>query len=190
MPKLLLTPWQAHQRRWENCQLCKLADTRRHVVLARGRIPCDVLFVGEAPGLSEDVLGQPFVGPAGQLLDQIIQTALSGREYRIAFTNIVACLPTGEEGLKAGEPERECIKACAPRLQQFVNLCDPRLIVTVGALAAKNLPIGCLLNPDGSRREFIDVMHPAAILRMDVTQKPLAIKRAVIILSDALSTLD
>lgn len=81
-----------HVDRWKHCTLCPLHKVRRQVVLARGKLPADVLMVGEAPGLSEDVLGAPFTGPAGQLLDRII-TATELENYRIAFTNLVGCIP-------------------------------------------------------------------------------------------------
>jgi uracil-DNA glycosylase len=72
------TLWSAHVDDWKDCTRCPLHTVRSNVVLARGSIPCDILFVGEAPGRSEDALGKPFVGPAGILLDEMIEDALSG----------------------------------------------------------------------------------------------------------------
>lgn len=71
-----MTTWLEHVEKWRDCMRCPLSEQRSNIVLARGTVPCDVLFVGEAPGASEDALGQPFVGPAGHLLDQVIERAL------------------------------------------------------------------------------------------------------------------
>lgn len=81
MPPLNKTPYQLHVERWGGGCGAGICSTARHVVLARGKVPCDVLFVGEAPGESEDALGSPFVGPAGKLLDRVVAKALDGIEY-------------------------------------------------------------------------------------------------------------
>jgi uracil-DNA glycosylase family 4 len=73
-----MTRFQLFCQKWgEGCGSTQCAGANR-VVLVRGSVPCDVLFIGEAPGQSEDVVGRPFVGPAGKLLDRIIEDALSG----------------------------------------------------------------------------------------------------------------
>lgn len=206
MPSL----YQLHVEKWKDCNLCPLCETRNKVVLARGQIPCDVLMVGEAPGNSENVLGRPFVGPAGKLLDEIIAEALKGLgetvdiggfdgqgiplmdwaslDLRIAFTNLVACIPLGEEGKKTAEPSKESILACSERLIEFTMICKPRLIVRVGELSRKwvatlfdNAQVWDKLD----KPAVITITHPAAILRADVTQKSLAIQRCIVTLRDA-----
>jgi uracil-DNA glycosylase len=97
-----VTPFQLHVNRWGDCQQCELHRVRHKVVLARGRVPCDVLFIGEAPGASEDVLGLPFVGPAGHMLDYIIERSIGEHNelrkekglpgLRVAMTNLVCCM--------------------------------------------------------------------------------------------------
>ena len=88
-----------HYNRWKDCTQCDLCEGRRNVVLARGKIPCHVLFLGEGPGLSEDVAGKPFCGPAGKLLDEQINYALDTEDWisldypRIAISNVIACIP-------------------------------------------------------------------------------------------------
>lgn len=172
--------WKEHKARWIDCTLCELSERRKSVVLARGKIPCDILFVGEAPGASEDVLRKPFCGPAGKLLDSIIAKAVPPG-FKVAFTNLVACIPLDEDGAKTKDPPKKCIAACQPRLVEFMAMVKPSLIVHVGALAAK-------MTPD------IDVptvalTHPAAILRMDISQRGLAFQRNVVALSDAVEDL-
>jgi len=161
---------------WRNCDRCLLCNKRNNVVQARGTIPCRVLFVGESPGDSEDVLGRPFVGPAGRLLDYVVEQSL-GDKYPVAMINLVGCIPRDESNAK-GEPPKEAIVSCRPRLQRIMELCDPSLIVAVGLLSLKHAP------------KMDDVMtvsitHPAAILRMDVSQQALAIKRCVITVESA-----
>lgn len=183
-----------HNRKWLHCTLCSLQEHRNVVVLWRGQIPCDVLFIGEAPGESEDVIGVPFCGPAGRLLDEIIEAAIEdvlkvkskhmmqgkpiisthGRyTWRYAITNVVACKPVDTSnpesaGMIRKPTTKEC-KACQPRLEQFVEMAQPRLIVGLGLIAAKYLPkLDC---------QFIKVVHPAALLRMNAAQYSLGFKR-------------
>jgi len=166
-------------------------------VLARGIIPADVLFVGEAPGASEDVVGVPFVGPAGKLLDKIVNSAreLGDSDNRLAyaFSNLLACVPKDKSGEKihdGGKIPVECINACAPRLNEFVQLCQPRLIVLVGALAKKHIYGQAQFDCDWiDELHFCEIIHPASILRMDISQKGLAVQRCVVIVSDALEAL-
>lgn len=179
------TPYQRHKFKWSKCQKCVLHETRRKVVLARGKLPAAILFIGEAPGASEDVIGKPFVGPAGKLLDRIIERGIDG-QYDYVLTNLVACIPKGEDGNKMGEPSKRCILACLPRLKEFIELCKPRVIVSVGRLAGYFVP-----NYFGydDADLFAKITHPAAILRMDVSRKGLAIKRCVITLEDVVENL-
>lgn len=150
---------QEHRAKWRNCQLCPLSKTRCKVVLYRGRLPCDVLFLGEGPGDAEDIQGSPFRGPAGKLLDEIIDEALHYEDspnfanVRIAFSNIVACLPKDDSGPRP--PTRAEAEACRPRLQEFLDIAAPRLTITLGKEPDKFCPV-----PHES------LVHPSAILRM------------------------
>lgn len=87
-----LSPYQKHKNKWSDCTRCHLCRGRQHVVLCRGKIPCDILLAGEAPGVSEDVIGIPFTGPAGHLLEQMITRAWDG-QFDYCITNVVGCLP-------------------------------------------------------------------------------------------------
>ena len=179
-----MTPWLEFKNKWKDCDKCPLCNTRDKIVLAKGKIPCDVLFVGEAPGVSEDILGIPFVGPAGKLLDDWIETALDipnsdtlNLPPRMAFTNLVCCIPLGDDGQKTNEPDKKDIKACNPRLVEFIKLCKPQHIVCVGKLAFKHCP-----RIDGIG--YTEIVHPAAVLRAEVGQQGLLIQRSVVILQD------
>lgn len=171
-----MTPYQHHKQKWKDCKRCELHKRRSKVVLVRGTIPCDVLFVGEAPGVSEDVIGKPFVGPAGKLLDGIIEESQrQSCNFSFAITNLVACIPKDESNKKAVEPPNNCIRQCKPRLEECIKIFKPKLIIAVGKLSKKWL----------TDYETIAIVHPAAILRMDVSQKGLAYQRSYLTIADA-----
>lgn len=189
-----LSPYKAHCQRWEGgcgAEIC-LTATRR--VFARGKLPCDVLFVGEAPGKSEDLIGEPFVGPAGIKLNDMISRALADfpeHEFRIAFTNLVSCIPLAENSEKFEEPPDEAIQACKPRLEEFLQIANPRLILATGKHAEDWLAQGYkhsvkLHRPDV---RIVPIMHPAAILRAPYAAKSLLTKRTIATISDALGLL-
>lgn len=181
-----LTPLQRHIRDWKDCTKCPLHQTRKQVVFGRGKLPADVVLVGEGPGKSEDVLGEAFVGPAGHLIDRIVANAMpEGRELRLFFTNLVGCIPLEEEGgNKTAEPDPSDIKACAPRLQEIVKIADPKLIVMVGTLAQSWLDKRFMGTKFHNSIPTIHIDHPARILRSPEAQKGLMERRATVILRD------
>lgn len=184
--------WEMHVERWgRGCgsDLCPHPDRpggAQSVCLARGSLPCDILFVGEAPGMSEDMLGQPFSGPAGHLLDEIVNRAVGDFGLRVAFTNIVGCVPIGEDGQKTAQPPHEAIESCSARLVDLVQLARPRLVVAVGKMAEDYLTPGYAWSIDiGPNIARVAIMHPAAILRSNTAQQGLQIQRARVVLRNA-----
>lgn len=187
-----LTQYQAHAARWRGgcgSEHCPPAAGTGMVCLARGSVPCDVLFVGEAPGESENALGRPFVGPAGKLLDEIVRRALAGFDPRprVAFTNAVGCVPRDEVGGKLHEPDGDQLDACKPRLEEFLALARPRLIVAVGAVARDHLAQGYKhsLELPSPPPTVVSIVHPAAILRMVIAQQGFETQRAAVIIANA-----
>ncbi len=186
-----MSPFLKHVERWKNCTACGLCKTREYVVLARGSLPCEVAFIGEAPGESEDFLGQPFMGPAGKLLDQIIERAVRYSQLpapTMAFSNLIACIPKNEDNRKRkGEPMPDELAACRPRLQEFFRLCQPhlKLIVCVGDISHKE-------SKDqgwGKSGDFVritHIVHPSAILHAPEINRPMMVKKAEVVLTDAL----
>lgn len=188
-----MTPLQMHVEKWKDCTRCKLHETRKKIVLLRGDIPCDLLFIGEAPGKNENLLGYPFAGPAGNLLFRMIADAKeqSGVTVRMAFTNLVACIPVDETGKKVHEPEKECVDACRDRLVEFVRIAKPKAIVLVGKEAAKYIcgqndfatdaeEKACYLSwMKGKFMAFEKIMHPAAIMRISEATQGHHIERCV-----------
>jgi uracil-DNA glycosylase len=153
------------------CQLCPLAATRQNTVPGQGALQPDIMFIGEGPGADEDEQGLAFVGRAGQLLTKMI-TAMGYTRERVFIGNIVKCRPPGNR-----VPTPDEMAGCLPYLKRQIAIIQPKLIVCLGATAARGLvqetlPIG---KARGHWREFegIPVMltfHPAYLLR-DPRQK-------------------
>lgn len=187
-----MTKFQLHCQTWKDgcgADICSMVD---RIVLARGKIPCDVLLIGEAPGEAENVLGTPFVGPAGKLLDHVMDRALNGRQLRLAFTNIVGCIPREEDRKKAVEPDPDSIVKCQPRLTEFIQLASPKLVIMVGKLSTEWL--SGKWKDSLSLKEFgikgVSIDHPAFILRSHVAGQGLLVQKAIVTVSNALDELE
>jgi uracil-DNA glycosylase family 4 len=143
-----------------------------------------VLFVGEAPGQSEDVLQRPFVGPAGKLMDRIIKRAgLQAGDF--ALTNLIACIPKDENNDKVSQPPKFAIEACSPRFQECVELVQPELIVWVGDEANKYGPKQLVQYATTHNPLTTHILHPGAIIRLHISQQAMAVKRCVVGVQDA-----
>lgn len=152
------------------CTRCRLHEGRTQAVPGEGHPSTEVLFIGEAPGLNEDRQGRPFVGAAGQLLDELLGSVGWHRD-EVYITNVVKCRPPQNR-----DPEADEIAACAPFLQRQLEALEPTLIVTLGRHSmARFLPgarIGQVhgtVRPagDGSPAQGTEVFamyHPAAAL--------------------------
>jgi len=126
-------------------------------VLGKGQTPADVLFIGEAPGKSENLMGFPFVGPSGNLLEKAITitSTWAGARPRYYITNTVACWPRDEEG-NTRPPEDDEVMACAARLEDEIRAVKPKRIIFVGNVAEKHL---------SKRYTGKRILHPAYLLR-------------------------
>jgi len=113
-----------------HCQKCPLAQGRKNAVPGEGNLETELMFIGEAPGRDEDIQGRPFVGKAGQLLTKII-TAMKFKREDVYITNIVKCRPPDNRN-----PHREEIKKCSGYLLEQLEMIKPRVIVTLGKVAA------------------------------------------------------
>lgn len=191
-----MTGWQAHCERWRGgcgSDLCARAKT---VVLAKGTLPCDVLFIGEAPGDSEDVVGRPFVGPAGTCFQKYVVDPGLPRGVTCAFGNLLGCVPTDGTGRKVTfkdlpDPDAT-VELCSGRLVELITLARPKLVVCVGEqadtyLGPKSVGMrhGIRLPPDLAAVPRVHVIHPAAVLRMPVAGQGLAWQRCEVILRNA-----
>ena len=153
------------ERECTGCAKCPLAATRTNLVFGVGNPHTNVMFVGEGPGKNEDLKGEPFVGAAGQLLNQMLDRAGIPRES-IYIANILKCRPPGNR-----DPRPEEIEACTPWLRQQVASVHPTVIVTLGNFATKFI----LQTSEGITRlrgrvqsagplRVIPMFHPAAAI--------------------------
>lgn len=158
-------------------------------MLARGDIPCDVLFIGEAPGMSEDTLGSPFVGPAGKRLDSIIEGVWQSMNSNATtcFINLVGCFPREAKKTDDHRPDKKSIQICADRVREMVSMCRPKLIVCVGTLAKDWIHLS--VDEASEAYDIIHITHPSAILQAPDPNKPLMIKRVVAALQNGLAKL-
>ena len=146
------------------CTRCPLHVGRTQAVPGEGNPLSDVLLVGEGPGAREDATGRPFVGPAGQLLDELLQSIGWAREH-VFIANVVKCRPPGNR-----DPEPEEISTCAPYLERQERALDPAVIVTLGRHSlTRYLPGARISAVHGQLRRtggsFVFPMyHPAAAL--------------------------
>jgi uracil-DNA glycosylase len=117
-----------------DCTRCKLhKQGRKQIVFGVGNPHAELMFVGEGPGADEDAQGEPFVGRAGQLLNNMIK-AMGIRREDVYIANIVKCRPPGNR-----TPERDECETCSPFLMRQIAVVKPRVVVALGAVAAKNL---------------------------------------------------
>ena len=149
-----------------DCQRCKLASGRTHIVFGSGHATVKLVFVGEGPGFEEDQKGEPFVGAAGQLLTRII-AAINLRRKQVYICNIIKCRPPGNRN-----PEPDEIEACLPFLKRQIAAIQPDFICALGKVAAQTLlnsdvPISRLRGRfyDYNGIKLLPTYHPAYLLR-------------------------
>ena len=166
-----------------DCTRCKLhKQGRKQIVFGVGNARAELMFVGEGPGADEDTQGEPFVGRAGQLLNNMIK-AMGIRREDVYIANIVKCRPPGNR-----TPERDECETCSPFLMRQIAAVKPKVIVALGAVAAKNLlainapmselrgrfydfiPSGVNSDPSWPGTKLAVTYHPAFLLR-DPRQK-------------------
>ncbi len=121
------------RRELGDCRRCKLWQTRTHLVFGTGNPQARLMFIGEAPGEEEDLQGEPFVGPAGQLLNRLLERLGLSRQ-EVYITNVAKCRPPQNRN-----PDAEEIAACHPFLVQQIQAIRPQVIVTLGAVATHAL---------------------------------------------------
>ncbi|HUH08267.1 MAG TPA: uracil-DNA glycosylase [Egibacteraceae bacterium] len=177
------TPRAPAIRSWDDlradalgCTRCRLAQGRTKVVFGVGDPQASLMFVGEAPGFHEDRTGEPFVGRAGQLLDQLCAEVGLSRDAGVYIANVLKCRPPGNR-----DPQPDEIEACRPYLAEQIAAIDPGVIVTLGAFAMRllladvtrgpadpsKIPVGKVAGYrfDYDGRTLIPTYHPAAALR-------------------------
>jgi uracil-DNA glycosylase len=149
------------------CTACKLSKTRTKTVPGVGNPSPEWMVIGEGPGESEDKQGEPFVGRAGQLLDQMLAAVGKSRKENVFIANVVKCRPPGNR-----DPEADEIEACAPYLERQIALAKPKLLLAVGKFAGQQMlatdaTVGAMRASPGRRGDIAVVVtyHPAYLLR-------------------------
>lgn len=164
--------WQELEARCMECTGCGLCQTRHNVVFGVGDRQADVMFVGEGPGEQEDLKGEPFVGPAGQLLDQMLSIIDIDRT-NCYIANIVKCRPPRNR-----DPQEEEQAACIDFLRNQFALVQPKIIVCLGRIAATKL-IDSSFRITREHGNWVErngvwmtaMYHPSALLR-DPSKRP------------------
>ncbi len=147
-----------------SCQRCILSQARQRAVPGEGPEDAEIVFIGEAPGFHEDQQGRPFVGPAGQLLEQLLDSISLKRED-VYICNVIKCRPPRNR-----DPLPEEIKTCKPYLDRQIELIAPRMIVTLGRFSMERFFPGAKISHiHGQPRKvggilYYPIYHPAAAL--------------------------
>jgi uracil-DNA glycosylase len=177
--------WPALQQAVAACQACKLCEGRKNTVFGTGQPPAhdsaapqvDWLIVGDAPGEDEDRTGEPFEGPAGQLLDNMLKAIGQARHRNVYITNVIKCRPPGNRNPEAAE-----VAQCEPYLRRQIELLEPKIILAMGRYAVNSLlqatvpdvhklPLGKLRGQvhhyasAGRSVPVVATYHPAYLLR-------------------------
>ena len=161
--------WSGLRAMVKDCPRCKLCGTRTQSVFGVGPEDAPLMIVGEGPGADEDLKGEPFVGKAGKLLDQMLAAIGRSRGENTYIANVVKCRPPGNR-----DPETDEVEACRPYLDRQIELVKPKLIVALGRIAAQRLlqsdaPLSRLRGPlyqyGAERTPVLVTYHPAYLLR-------------------------
>ena len=160
--------WVTLQNEVKSCELCSLHKTRTQTVFGVGDSKADWLFIGEAPGMDEDLQGEPFVGRAGGLLNEMFFSIGLSRE-EIFIANILKCRPP-----KNRDPLTSEVAQCLPYLERQIQHIDPMIIIAVGKVAAQNLlqtdktmsQLRGQIHSFGVKKTpLVVIYHPAYLLR-------------------------
>ncbi|CAB3794830.1 uracil-DNA glycosylase [Pararobbsia alpina] len=166
-PSVATLDFSALRERVASCTACGLCEKRTQTVFGVGDEQADWMIIGEAPGENEDRLGEPFVGQAGKLLDNMLRAVMLNRTQNVYIANVIKCRPPGNRN-----PQPDEIARCEPYLKRQVALVRPKLILALGRFAAQ-----ALLKSDASisslrgrvhQYEGVPVIvsyHPAYLLR-------------------------
>lgn len=176
--------WEALRAQCASCARCPLGDTRKNVVIGEGSESAEIVLIGEGPGEQEDIQGVPFVGPAGQLLDKMLEMIDLDRK-KVYIANTVKCRPP-----KNRDPQESEQAACREWLDRQLALIDPKIVVCLGRIAARSLikPDFRITREHGewfdiASRRYMATFHPSALLR-DPYKRPEAFEDLRILRSE------
>ena len=168
-PYVAPADWSGLAEAVKTCTRCKLCKTRTNTVFGVGPQDAPLLVIGEGPGAEEDARGEPFVGAAGKLLDEMLKSVGRSRSRNVYIANVVKCRPPGNR-----DPESDEVAACRPFLDRQIELLKPKLILALGRIAAQRLlsstaPLSKLRGPQHAygpaNTPVLISYHPAYLLR-------------------------
>jgi DNA polymerase len=161
--------WDALSKRVAACENCRLCEKRTNTVFGVGDRNADWMLIGEAPGENEDRQGEPFVGQAGKLLDNMLRSLTLARDTNVYIANVIKCRPPGNRN-----PEPDEVARCEPYLQRQVALVKPKLIIAMGRFAAQSL-----LKTDASISSLRGRVHAYEGVPVIVTYHPAYLLRSL-----------
>ncbi len=167
--ELITDNWIDLQKEVTECQQCELCNTRSQTVFGSGIQNADWMLIGEAPGKNEDLQGEPFIGPAGLLLTEMIR-AMGLQREEVYITNIVKCRPPNNR-----DPKIEEVKNCNSYLQRQITLIKPKIILAVGRIAAQTL-----LETDAPLSKIRGVVHQLNGIPLVVVYHPAYLLRSLL----------
>lgn len=164
--------WKELEERCKKCTGCELCNGRHNVVFGVGNKNADIMLIGEGPGEQEDLQGEPFVGPAGKLLDDMLSIIDLDRT-KVYIANIVKCRPPHNR-----DPQETEEQACIGYLREQIQLIQPKMIICLGRIAARQI----IYSEYRITREhgnwiyrdnvwYTALYHPSALLR-DMSKRP------------------
>jgi|TARA_R110002110_G_scaffold80234_4_gene209108 uracil-DNA glycosylase family 4 len=159
--------WEHHKNQWRGCTKCPLHSGTSKKVLVKGMLPCDVLFIGESPDILESVIGIPFSNPAGKVMDSLIED--TKRRFTYAFTNVIACPSTGDEG-ESRPPTNFEAEKCSPRLYEVLMMARPKGVVLLGR-SAQSFAISSLEKYKYPYKH-LNLSHPSHIMGLGGRTSP------------------
>jgi uracil-DNA glycosylase family 4 len=168
-PAVQTLDWDALAGRVSACERCRLCEKRTNTVFGVGDRNADWMLIGEAPGENEDRQGEPFVGQAGKLLDNMLRSLTLARDTNVYIANVIKCRPPGNRN-----PEPDEVARCEPYLQRQVALVKPKLIIALGRFAAQSL-----LKTDASISSLRGRVHAYEGVPVIVTYHPAYLLRSL-----------
>ena len=167
--QILRMDWLQLKASVAGCTACKLHEKRNKTAFGVGDERADWLFIGEGPGAEEDARGEPFVGQAGRLLDNMLAAIDLSRTSNVYIANVVKCRPPGNRNPEPGEAA-----TCEPYLTRQIALIEPKLIIALGRVAAQNL-----LTTDASIASMRGRLHDYRGIPLIVTYHPAYLLRTL-----------
>lgn len=168
-PSVQTLDWEVLSERVAACKSCRLCEKRTNTVFGVGDRNADWMLIGEAPGENEDRQGEPFVGQAGKLLDNMLRSLTLARDTNVYIANVIKCRPPGNRN-----PEPDEVARCEPYLQRQVALVKPKLIIAMGRFAAQSL-----LKTDASISSLRGRVHAYEGVPVIVTYHPAYLLRSL-----------